>query len=186
MADWISKWQRSDRQDRRVVIDGVFYEQAPAHIAEKQRELEVVREANEHGGNWESHAAEVEMQKEATDGQAARVDAGTSAGSDVPIDGHDSGDSETDQSTGREASVLVRREAETVQSVSDVTVSATGTESERLQAELESLPEVLPEGGLVGTIWDTPAGQAAIDAAVESAAKELGRTLSAAESTGTK
>ena len=52
-APWMSRWQRSPRQDRRVVEDGVFVELGKVHIPEKPVEevevntaLEVVNEPN--------------------------------------------------------------------------------------------------------------------------------------------
>lgn len=37
-ANWMDKWKRSPRQDRRVVINGKFVEQAPVHVPEAPKE----------------------------------------------------------------------------------------------------------------------------------------------------
>jgi len=63
--NWMNKWQRSPRQDRRVLIDGKFVEQGPVQypepVQEEQQEsaLEVIHEAVEAVPNTDTIVPEI-------------------------------------------------------------------------------------------------------------------------------
>lgn len=127
MTNFLDKWKRSPRQDRRVVINGVFYEQAPVQYPEPEPE-----ETVEQVGGFQ-------IVTEVTDG----TDTGTSAGNDVPDNGPNSGDNPTGRNIGAEEGTSVRRKGEIVTSVPDSPIPSPGPSvSEKSQAELEPIDAV--------------------------------------------
>ncbi len=164
-ASWYSKWQRSPRQDRRVVVNGKFVELTdPIHPKEEKEETRVEKEIRETGSFEENPDFVDKYEGEGTN------DTGTSAGTDVSDNqgaGSDGGkhpDPRTGSGEAEErgpsttlpipdavvstpesgtadvaafAAALVGFEAD-----SPVEVPKAGlSESEKLQAELEPLPD---------------------------------------------
>lgn len=145
--NWLSKWGRSPRQDRRVIENGKFVEQGKIHTPEPPAEVpEQEQSALEIG----REPVDVPVREEisGTVFEEARyepVEQGTSSGKNVQLDGQTGLLGVHDTSSGQTFGEDRQGEKNAVQSISDTSVFSTEGQSvsEVMQAELEPI-EVVP------------------------------------------
>ena len=141
MVDWKNKWQRSPRQDRRVVVDGKFVELTPLpNVTEREQSaLEMISEG--------SPVEDIPVQEQ-TEGAPQQVNSLGSVNPSTYLDRARQGvhkEKPTSALVAYGAGMAPEQtEAEVSYPTGSLGEHVEQTESEKLQDELEPLPTTEP------------------------------------------